>query len=55
MRRVTVSLEDRDHYALKLLSLKQGQSMITVVEDAIRRHLESQGAYKLCITSEPQE
>jgi hypothetical protein len=39
---------------LKLLSLQQGQSMISVVQDAIRSYLESHHAYDLSITSQPR-
>lgn len=51
MPRVTLTLEIRDHLALKLLAISQHKKMIQVLEDAVRSHLEQSGAYRLAISS----
>ena len=51
MPRVTLTLESRDHLALKLLAISQHKKMIQVLEDAVRSHLEQSGAYRLAISS----
>ena len=51
MPRITISLSDRDHLALKLLSLKQDKRVLAIVQEAIRSHLDSEGAYNLAIRS----
>ena len=39
MRRVTFSLEDADHLALKLLAIHERKAMVEVVQEAIRTYL----------------
>jgi predicted DNA-binding protein len=50
MRRVTFSLEDADHLALKLLAIHERQSMVDVVQEAIRSYLENKEAYLFAVT-----
>ena len=49
MRRVTFSIEEADHLALKLLAIQEGKAMIGVVQEAIKKHLEEKGAYRLSV------
>jgi hypothetical protein len=51
MPRVTMSIADREHMALKLLALKRNQKMVGLIELAIRQYLKEQGAYELSIQS----
>lgn len=50
MPRITLSISDRDHLALKLLSLQSNRKLIALIQDAIAKYLESEGAYALEIT-----
>lgn len=54
MPRVTITLQPRDHLALKLLALSRQRKMVHVMEDALRTYLEQSGAYRLGITSVDQ-
>ena len=51
MPRVTLSIADREHMALKLLALQQNQKMVTIIDLAIKQYLQDQGAYDLTIQS----
>lgn len=50
MRRVTFSLEEADHLALKLLAIHERKAMVAVVQEAIRSYLENKEAYLLAVT-----
>ncbi|MFZ9244984.1 MAG: hypothetical protein ACO22S_07760, partial [Burkholderiaceae bacterium] len=50
MPRLTIALEDRDHLALRLLALRDGKRLNEVVDEAVKRYLESAGAYTLRIS-----
>ena len=50
MRRVTFSLEDADHLALKLLAIHERKAMVEVVQEAIKTYLEKKEAYLLAVT-----
>jgi len=50
MRRVTFSIEEADHLALKLLSIHERKAMVAVVQEAIRSHLAMKDAYSLAVT-----
>jgi hypothetical protein len=50
MKRVTFSLNEADHLALKLLAIQQRKAMIAVVQEAITKHLEETGAYRLSVS-----
>ena len=52
MKRVTFSLKEADHYALKLLAIKENKAMNGVMQDAITKHLEETGAYRLSVTQD---
>ena len=52
MKRVTFSLNEADHLALKLLAIKENKAMIGVMQDAITKHLEETGAYRLSVTQD---
>lgn len=51
MARITIALSDRDHLALKLLSLQKGKIVIKIIQEAIEQHLSDEGAYDLEIQS----
>ncbi len=51
MARLTITLDGRDHYALKLLAIRQNKRMVAVVDDAIKSYLQSTGAYDLNIAA----
>ena len=50
MRRVTFSLEEADHLALKLLAIHERKAMVAVVQEAIRNYLEDKEACLLTVT-----
>ena len=49
MPRVTLTVADREHMALKLLALQQNQRMVSIIDLAIKQYLKDQGAYDLTI------
>ncbi len=51
MPRVTLTVADREHMALKLLALQQNQKMVAIIDQAIKKYLQDQGAYGLTIQS----
>ena len=50
MARVTLSLNEADHLALKLLAIKEKKAMIGVIQEAITKYLEETGAYRLSVS-----
>ncbi len=50
--RVTINLSDRDHLALKLLSLQQDKKLMVLVQEAMHEYLTRKGAYSLVIQSQ---
>lgn len=54
MPRITLSINDRDHLALKILSLQRNRKLIALIQDAIGQYLESEGAYSLEIKTNKQ-
>ena len=53
MRRITVSVADEMHRALKLLALLQGRSFGAVVLEALDEYLRRNGAYDLDVSKRP--
>jgi hypothetical protein len=51
MPRVTLTVADREHMALKLLALQRNQKMVAIIDLAIKQYLKDQGAYDLAIQS----
>lgn len=51
MGRITITLDDRDHLALKLLSLQRNEKIVALLQDAMREYLFRAGAYDLVIRS----
>jgi len=51
MPRVTLTVADREHMALKLLALQRNQKMVAIIDLAIKQYLKDQGAYDLAIRS----
>jgi hypothetical protein len=51
MARITIAVSDRDHLALKLISLQKGKRVIKIIQEAIEQHLRNEGAYDLEIQS----
>ena len=50
MPRLTVTLDEKDHLALKLLSLRENLRLNEVLDDAIKFYLSSTGGYGLRIS-----
>ena len=50
MKRVTFSLEETDHLALKLLAIHERKAMGAVVHEAMRTYLEQKEAYLLTVS-----
>ena len=55
MPRITISVDERDHLALRLLAIKQQKKMIAVMHDAVRFYLEETGACKLDVVSQADD
>ncbi len=53
MARITISISDRDHLALKLLSLQSNKRVLAIIQEAIQQRLLAEGAYNLVIRSNP--
>lgn len=51
MPRVTLLIAEREHMALKLLALQRNQKMVAVIELAIKKYLDDEGAYDLAVRS----
>ena len=51
MSRITLSICDRDHNALRLMSLYKNKKILSLVKDAIQQYLDREGAYDLEIWS----
>lgn len=49
--RITLALGDREHLALKLLSLRKNKKVLSLLKEAIDQYLEREGAYQLKIQS----
>jgi hypothetical protein len=50
MPRLTIALDEKDHLALKLLSLRENRRLSEVIDDAIKFYLSSSGGYGLRIS-----
>ena len=50
MPRLTIALDEKDHLALKLLSLRENRRLSEVIDDAIKFYLSSTGGYGLRIS-----
>jgi len=56
MPRITLALGDREHLALKLLSLRRNKKVLALLQDAVVQYLDREGAYQLKIESgQPDE
>ena len=55
MSRITLSICDRDHNALRLLSLYKNKKILLLVRDAIQQYLDRESAYDLEIRSASKE
>lgn len=49
MGRITITLNDRDHLALKLLALQRNEKIVILLQEAMRKYLDAEGAYELAI------
>lgn len=47
MPRLTITLSDEEHQALKLLTLMERKKLVAVVQEAIHSHLVAKGAFNL--------
>ncbi|MBM5800126.1 MAG: hypothetical protein FJ077_04645 [Cyanobacteria bacterium K_DeepCast_35m_m2_023] len=54
MRRITVSVADDMHRALRLLSILEGKSFCAVVLEALDFYLKHHNAYDLAVAKKPQ-
>jgi len=52
MPRLTIALDEKDHLALKLLSLRENRRLNEVIDDAIKFYLSKTGGYGLRISDE---
>ena len=50
MPRLTIALDEKDHLALKLLSLRENRRLNEMIDDAIKFYLSSTGGYGLRIS-----
>ena len=55
MPRLTISLDDQDHLALKLISLRDNRRLSEVIDEAIKLYLYNSGAYSLSITDQANQ
>jgi len=55
MRRVTFTLEEADHLALKLLAIHEQKAMVAVLQEAIRTYLQNKDAYLLSVTKREKQ
>ena len=53
MSRITLSVDQRDHNALRLLALQRNKKVMSLIQDAIRQYLTREGGYNLVIRSTP--
>ncbi|MEY2643844.1 MAG: hypothetical protein RLZZ611_493 [Cyanobacteriota bacterium] len=51
MPRITLALGEREHHALKLLSLHKNKKMLALLQEALAEYLQKEGAYELKIQS----
>ena len=50
MPRLTIALDEKDHMALRLVSIRDHKRLNEVIDDAIKDYLNSIGAYGLVIS-----
>ena len=55
MGRVTITLSDRDHLALKLLALQKNAKINVLVQEALVDYLKREGGFDLSIQSQRSE
>lgn len=55
MPRITLALGDREHLALKLLSLRRNKRVLSLLQEALAQYLEKEGAYLLTIQSKDSD
>ena len=55
MGRVTITLSDRNHLALKLLALKKNAKINVLVQEALTDYLKRKGGFDLYIQSQRSE
>ncbi|TCD59397.1 hypothetical protein CWE17_00985 [Synechococcus sp. BS56D] len=51
MPRLTLTLDDRQHKALRLLALQRDRTMLSLIKDALGEYLEREGGFELRIRS----
>ena len=49
--RVTITMNERDHLALKILALHKRTKIVAIIQDAMREYPDKEGAYDLAILS----
>lgn len=54
MPRLTITLSEEEHQALKLLTLMERKKLVAVVQEAIHNHLKTKGAFNLEVRSRPE-
>ncbi len=55
MKRITFSVEEVDHLALKLLAIHEKKAMLEVVQEAVSSYLTKKEAYALAVTKQCRE
>jgi len=51
MPRLTLTLDDRQHKALRPLALQRDRTMLSLIKDALGEYLEREGGFELRIRS----
>lgn len=54
MSRITITLDDRQHRSLKLLSILENKTLAQVLQEAITAHLQRKDADRLEVIQQPQ-
>lgn len=55
MPRLTITLSDKEHQALKLLTLLEQKKLVDVIGEAITNHLDAKHAFDLRVTSRSED
>lgn len=55
MPKITVSISEADHMALKLLAIVENKNIGNVLIDAVRGHLTKKGAHDLNVQKRPNK
>ena len=54
MARIAIPISNRDHLALKLLSLQRNKRALATIQEGVRHYPPSESAYNLAFRSNPE-